>query len=715
VPSNTFHAFDLHPQILANVLTLGYETPTPIQQKSIPSVMLGHDLMGLAQTGTGKTAAFLLPLLHRLEPGPRGHVRALILAPTRELAQQIHEAFNVLAKELKLRSVALYGGISIGPQKDKIRRGAEVVVACPGRLLDHVRQRSINLSKVEVLVLDEADHMFDVGFLPDIRQILQQLPAKRQSLLFSATMPKEVRQLASDILKNPVNVQISNTSPVKTITQALYPVPQNLKTDLLIKLLQTLHIDSALVFTRTKHRAKRVAEQLEKAGYTSTSLQGNLSQSKRQSALNSFRSGKLQILVATDIASRGIDIASISHVFNYDMPDTVEAYTHRIGRTGRAAKLGDAFTLLAREDSSKLRTLERTLGVKIEQRMVPDFDYKAACQSGSMHDDSPRHSTRRTFSDGQSQRPAAGRRSSGFGQGDRTGSYRGKAKSAASAHGNSDRSSGYSRSRNPSAEHSQGGRPAGRDRPQAGYAAQGERPAGRSRYQGASEGNSSERPAGRSRPQNSFAGQGDRPAGRSRSPNSFGDRTQGDRGDRPAGRGRPPSSFGDRTPGDRGDRPAGRGRPPNSFGDRAQGDRGDRPAGRGRPPNSFGDRAQGDRGDRPASRSKYQGPSDHQVSDRPAGRGRPSSSYAGQGERPPSRNRSQGPSDHHSSERPAGRGKPQGAYAGQGDRPPSRNRVQGSSDRNTTDRPAGRGKPSGAFKPGPKRSFAAKKPKRSED
>lgn len=391
MPHATFNTFDLHPDILTNIHALGYKTPTPIQQKSIPAILLGQDLMGLAQTGTGKTAAFVLPILQRLMSGSRGHVRALIISPTRELAQQTHDAINTLVKTtLKIRSVALYGGVGI-PLQIKNLRQADVVVACPGRLLDHIRQRTIDLTKVEILVLDEADHMFDVGFLPDVRKILQQLPRKRQSLLFSATMPSEVRKLAHDILKNPVTIQINNTLPVNTITQALYPVSQNLKSDLLIKLLQTHNIYSALVFTRTKHRAKRLAEQLEHAGYSATSLQGNLSQSKRQSALNNFRSGKLQILVATDIASRGIDIASISHVFNYDMPDTVEAYTHRIGRTGRASKLGDAFTLLTREDASKLRTLERVLGFKIEQRILPDFDYKAAGKTGgSTHADAPK-------------------------------------------------------------------------------------------------------------------------------------------------------------------------------------------------------------------------------------------------------------------------------------------------------------------------------------
>jgi ATP-dependent RNA helicase RhlE len=658
VPSTTFSTFNLDPQILANIQALEYKTPTPIQKESIPPIMLSKDFIGLAQTGTGKTAAFLLPLIHRLIPGPRGHVRALILAPTRELAQQIHEAFGLFAKELKLRSVALYGGMSISPQKDKLRRGAEVVIACPGRLLDHVRQRSVNLSKVEILVLDEADHMFDVGFLPDIRQIMQQLPKKRQTLLFSATMPSEVRQLAHDILQDPVKVQINNTAPVKAITQALYPVSQNLKTDLLIKLLQTLHIYSALVFTRTKHRAKRVSEQLEAAGYTTTSLQGNLSQSKRQAALRDFRNGKLQILVATDIASRGIDVASISHVFNYDMPDTVEAYTHRIGRTGRAAKTGDAFTLLAREDSSKLRTLERALGIKIEQRILPDFDYKAQGQAGSMRDETPNRSGKRSFgndrgdrdrpsADSRPRRPFSGnkrpsgdrfdqgertaprrpssdnKRPSGdrFGQGERAASSGGRARSFSQQPGAGERDTGYSRSRSPAAEQRQYDKPAGRSRSPHSF---GDRaPSDRS-----------DRPASRGRPPHSFSDRpqsdrSDRPAGRNRAGNSFDDRAQG-------GRGRTADSFGNRSQSDRADRPAGRGRAASSFSDRSHSDRADRPAGRSRAPSSFNDRPQSDRGDRPFRSRSAHSPSDRSESNRAPSRRTPSAS-ADYGQRPPSR------------------------------------------------------------------------------
>lgn len=395
---NNFEPFNLHARVLAGVQALGYKTPTPIQQQSIPSVMEGHDVLGLAQTGTGKTAAFVLPILHKLMQGPRGRVRALIIAPTRELAQQIHEAIDAL--DSGIRSVTLYGGVSINPQIQKLRRGAEIVIACPGRLLDHVQRRTIQLNSLEVLVLDEADQMFDMGFLPSIRKILQLLPAKRQTLLFSATMPKDVRQLAHDILRDPVTVQIGHSAPVSTVTQMLYPVNEHLKTDLLIKILETTSTGSVLIFTRTKHRAKTVAQQLNRAGHRATSLQGNLSQRQRQDALNDFRDGTLEILVATDIASRGIDVARISHVINYDMPNTVEAYTHRVGRTGRAAQIGDAFTLVTRQDMGRVRGIERVLGEKLKQCTLPDFDYRAATASHNVPVDhaerprSPRHQSK---------------------------------------------------------------------------------------------------------------------------------------------------------------------------------------------------------------------------------------------------------------------------------------------------------------------------------
>ena len=370
-----FQRFEFHPHVAAGVIAAGYTTPTPIQAQAIPSVLSGRDVMGLAQTGTGKTAAFALPILNRLMKGGRGYVRALVIAPTRELAEQIHESINSLGRQTRLKSVTIYGGVSINPQIDKIRRGAEIVVACPGRLLDHLGQRTIDLSKLEVLVLDEADHMFDMGFFPDIRKILKHLPQERQTLLFSATMPKEIRHLANDVLKDPVTVDVGATVAAVTVSHALYPVAQHLKTPLLIELLQHTDTESVLIFTRTKHRAKRLGEQLVKAGHKTASLQGNLSQQRRQAAMNGFRNGTYQILVATDIAARGIDVTQISHVINYDIPNTTDAYIHRIGRTGRAAKSGDAYTLVAGEDKDMVRDIERVLGGPIERRTLDRFDY----------------------------------------------------------------------------------------------------------------------------------------------------------------------------------------------------------------------------------------------------------------------------------------------------------------------------------------------------
>jgi ATP-dependent RNA helicase RhlE len=371
-----FSNFNFHPNVAAGVKAIGYITPTPIQEQAIPPVLKGRDVMGLAQTGTGKTAAFVLPILHRLMQGPRGHVRALIVAPTRELAEQIHEAFVSMGKQTRLRSATIYGGVGLSPQIRKLHNGVEIVVACPGRLLDHINQGTINLSHLEVLVLDEADRMFDMGFLPDVRKIIKHVPSQRQTLLFAATMPDDVRRLAQEILHAPVTVQVNYAAPINTVAHALYPVEQHLKTALLLELLRHTDTESVLIFTRTKHRAKRVGQQVENAGFRAASLQGNLSQNRRQAALDGFRDGSYQILVATDIAARGIDVSSISHVINYDMPDTPDAYTHRIGRTGRAAKTGDAFTFMTREDGDMVRSIERVLGDKVERRMLEGFDYK---------------------------------------------------------------------------------------------------------------------------------------------------------------------------------------------------------------------------------------------------------------------------------------------------------------------------------------------------
>ncbi len=372
-----FQTFQFHPHIASAVATAGYTVPTPIQSQAIPRVLEGHDVMGLAQTGTGKTAAFVLPILHKLMQGERGILRTLIIAPTRELAEQINEAIGSLGRETRIKSITIYGGVNINPQIQKLKGGVDIVVACPGRLLDHISQGTINLSQVKTLVLDEADQMFDMGFLPAIRRILKHIPDKRQTLLFSATMPADISKLAHDILREPVTVQTDSTAPAATVSHALYPVEQHLKTALLLELLHHTDTGSVLVFTRTKHRAKRLGEQLGKSGYRATSLQGNLSQNRRQMALDGFRDGSFQILVATDIAARGIDVSQVSHVINYDIPDTAEAYIHRIGRTGRAARSGDAFTLVTSDDTVMVHVIEKTLGAQLDRRTLADFDYSA--------------------------------------------------------------------------------------------------------------------------------------------------------------------------------------------------------------------------------------------------------------------------------------------------------------------------------------------------
>ncbi|MBF8276263.1 MAG: box helicase domain protein [Candidatus Brocadiaceae bacterium] len=370
-----FKKFHFHPTIEAGIEAVGYTTPTPVQAQSIPIILEGKDILALAQTGTGKTAAFALPILQRLTEGLRGRIRALIIAPTRELAEQIHEAIGGLSKQTRLRSVTIYGGVPINPQIQKLRKGVEIVVACPGRLLDHIRQKTINLSNLEVLVLDEADRMFDMGFIPDIRKILKYVPDQRQTLFFSATMPADIKLLAHDILRDPVTVQVDHAVPLATISHALYPVDRQQKTALLMEILRHTDTESVLVFTRTKQRARLVAQQLKKDGYNVTSLQGDMSQRNRQGAMNGFRNGTYKILVATDIAARGIDVSRISHVINYDIPDTAEAYTHRIGRTGRAAKTGDAFTIITREDEAMVRDIEKVLGSRLKRCKLEGFNY----------------------------------------------------------------------------------------------------------------------------------------------------------------------------------------------------------------------------------------------------------------------------------------------------------------------------------------------------
>lgn len=358
----SFTAFKFHPQIQTALDNSGYAAPTPIQVQAMPPVLAGRDLLGLAQTGTGKTAAFVLPILQRLHAGPKGKIRALIIAPTRELAEQTHEYIGKMAKHTHLRSIVVYGGVSKQTQIKNIRQGADIVVACPGRLLDLVNDKAISLAAVEMLILDEADHMFDHGFLPDIRRILKNLPRQRQTLVFSATMPAEIRSLAEDILTNPATVQIDHTKPTTTISHGFYQVEQKNKTTLLKKILREKEVSTAIVFTRTKHKAKNLALHLQKSGCKATSIQGNLSQQKRQQALDGFKRGTYTILVATDIAARGIDVSGITHVINFDMPSTSEAYTHRTGRTGRASCTGEAFTFATPDDYKMIKALERSLG-----------------------------------------------------------------------------------------------------------------------------------------------------------------------------------------------------------------------------------------------------------------------------------------------------------------------------------------------------------------
>ena len=371
----SFDMFELDTRIRAGIDAAGYDVPTPIQQQAIPHVLEGRDVLGLAQTGTGKTAAFMLPILQRLTRGPLRRPRALIVAPTRELAEQIHEAAEALGGRTRVRSAAIYGGVGKGPQVAAIKRGTEIIVACPGRLLDHIGEGNIDLSTIEVLVLDEADRMLDMGFLPDIRRILRYVPNRQQTMLFSATMPPDIRRLADDILRDPVTVQVDVIAPAKTVSHALYPVPETLKAKLLHTMLENTRTSRVLIFTRTKHRAKRLAQDLDKRGYRVAALQGNMSQNKRQEAMSGFRGGKYDILVATDIAARGSDVSQISHVVNYDMPDTVDAYTHRIGRTGRAEATGEAVTFAVQDDEPMVRDIERVLGKPIERRRMEGFDY----------------------------------------------------------------------------------------------------------------------------------------------------------------------------------------------------------------------------------------------------------------------------------------------------------------------------------------------------
>lgn len=382
----SFTQFNLHPSVMAGVQESGYTVPTPIQEKGIPPIMEGRDLIGLAQTGTGKTAAFVLPVLHRLMQLPRRKIGALIISPTRELSEQTCEVIDMLGMHTGLRSIAIYGGVSMDQQVRRLREGVDIAVACPGRLLDHVWKGTIDLQDVKILVIDEADRMFDMGFLPDIRSILKCLVGPKQTLLFSATMPEDIRRLVHEVLHNPVTAQIGQTAPASSVSHALYPVKQHLKASLLLELLRRNETESVLVFTRTKRRADSVYRRLRNAGHKVVALHGDLSQNGRQAALDGFRSGRYQILVATDIAARGIDILTISHVVNFDMPDTTDAYIHRIGRTGRVNNSGEALTLITPEDAAMIKEIEKVLKTPLERITVEGFDYHApAPESATDH------------------------------------------------------------------------------------------------------------------------------------------------------------------------------------------------------------------------------------------------------------------------------------------------------------------------------------------
>ena len=373
-----FSSFGLDPSLQKAIRELGFLRPTPIQTEAIAPALAGRDVLACAQTGSGKTAAFLLPILHHLAGRTRRTTRALVLTPTRELAAQILEELNGLAVHTPVTGAAVYGGVSMGPQEHAFRSGTDVIIATPGRLLDHFRSSYARLSGLEFLVLDEADRMLDMGFLPDIRRVLRHLPARRQTMLFSATMPPPIAKLASDMLVNPVLInQQRQARPAVGIAQAVYPVSQDLKGPLLIRLLERDILKDVLVFTRTKHRANRLAELLVRHGLSAERIHGNRSQAQRTQALAGFKSGRYRVLVATDIAARGIDVEALSHVVNFDVPAVPEDYIHRVGRTGRAELTGDAFTFVAPDEEQDLKAIERAIGKALPRVTLPDFDYKA--------------------------------------------------------------------------------------------------------------------------------------------------------------------------------------------------------------------------------------------------------------------------------------------------------------------------------------------------
>lgn len=373
--TRSFDELGLSPSVLKAVRDAGYKHPTPIQANAIPLVLKGRDVMGLAQTGTGKTAAFTLPIVNQLLGGP-GRTRALVLTPTRELCVQVEESMHKYARHSELSVASVYGGVPIEPQTKKLRAGVDIVVATPGRLIDHLERQNVVFDDLEVLVLDEADRMLDMGFAPQINRIIADIPPYRQTLLFSATMPPEVEALARKYLRKPLVVQVGRRSQTAdTVTHAVYPVPRERKSELLARLLKDDQLDSVLVFTRTKHGADRVVRHLERAGIQATAMHADKTQPQRAKALADFRSGKVRVLVATDIAQRGLDISGITHVVNYDVPQQAEDYVHRIGRTGRAAKEGDAFTFMSPDEIAMVRLIEHVIGQPIPRISVPGFDF----------------------------------------------------------------------------------------------------------------------------------------------------------------------------------------------------------------------------------------------------------------------------------------------------------------------------------------------------
>ena len=373
-----FSGLNLHPNLLRGLKDLGFARPTPIQADAIPPALAGRDLLACAMTGSGKTAAFLLPILHKLIDRPRGTTRALVITPTRELAAQILEDLNDLAVHTPITAASVFGGVGMGPQEHAFRSGVDVIVGTPGRLLDHFRSSYAKLAGLEYLVLDEADRMLDMGFLPDIRRVLRHLPSHRQTLFFSATMPPPIVELSREMLRAPAMINLERrAAPAVGITQAVYPVPQHLKASLLVTLLKKTEMHDALVFTRTKHRADRLAKHLVQQGLRAERIHGNRSQSQRTEALAGFKNGKFQVLVATDIAARGIDVTALGHVVNFDVSAVPEDYIHRVGRTARAELTGSAFTFVSPEEENDVRAIERLIGKRLPRVTVPDFDYNA--------------------------------------------------------------------------------------------------------------------------------------------------------------------------------------------------------------------------------------------------------------------------------------------------------------------------------------------------